>query len=361
MLALQTFTELLQDERIGKMRYRSAYVNLRNNEGETLGYVNLPYFARQSELRKEISGFLVAIININVLLLVIVVIAAIIISNSVTEPLRLIREKLGAVKLTTRNEKIEWEGEDEIGDLVSEYNRMVDELVQSAEMLARSERESAWREMAKQVAHEIKNPLTPMKLSLQHLKRAYDDGAPDWDERLERFTRTMIEQIESLSAIATEFSNFAKMPKLSRERVELKMLLQTACDLFAQENNVAVVQHLPADQVFVMADKEQLLRAFNNLIKNAIQATENQESGQVDVYLSLRDQKVLVEIHDNGHGISEEIREKIFQPNFTTKSSGTGLGLALVKSIVTGCDGNVWFESSPETGTSFFIELHVID
>lgn len=361
MLALQTFTELLQDERIGKMRYRSAYVNLRNNEGETLGYVNLPYFARQSELRKEISGFLVAIININVLLLVIVVIAAIIISNSVTEPLRLIREKLGAVKLTTRNEKIEWEGEDEIGDLVSEYNRMVDKLVQSAEMLARSERESAWREMAKQVAHEIKNPLTPMKLSLQHLKRAYDDGAPDWDERLERFTRTMIEQIESLSAIATEFSNFAKMPKLSRERVELKMLLQTACDLFAQENNVAVVQHLPADRVFVMADKEQLLRAFNNLIKNAIQATESQESGQVDVYLSLRDQKVLVEIHDNGHGISEEIREKIFQPNFTTKSSGTGLGLALVKSIVTGCDGNVWFESSPETGTSFFIELHVID
>ncbi|MFN4121794.1 MAG: ATP-binding protein [Flavobacteriales bacterium] len=361
MLTLKTFTELLQDEQIGKLRYRSAYVNLRNNEGETLGYVNLPYFARQSELRKEISGFLVAIININVLLLVIVVIAAIIISNSVTEPLRLIREKLGAVKLTTRNEKIEWEGEDEIGDLVSEYNRMVDKLVQSAEMLARSERESAWREMAKQVAHEIKNPLTPMKLSLQHLKRAYDDGSPDWDERLERFTRTMIEQIESLSAIATEFSNFAKMPKLSREHVELKMLLQTACDLFAQENNVTVVQHLPAAQVFVMADKEQLLRAFNNLIKNAIQASENQENGQVDVYLSLQGQKVIIEIRDNGHGINEEIREKIFQPNFTTKSSGTGLGLALVKSIVTGCDGNVWFESSPETGTSFFIELNVID
>lgn len=352
--------ELIQSENIGSMQYRSAYVNLRNHEGELLGFVNLPYFARQSELRKEISGFLVAIININVFLLMIVVIIAILISNTVTEPLRLIQEKLGAIRLTANNAKIEWKGNDEIADLVKEYNRMVEALSISAEMLARSERESAWREMAKQVAHEIKNPLTPMKLSLQHLKRAYDDGAPDMDERLERFTNTMIEQIESLSQIATAFSSFAKMPKIKQERIDVNALLKSVCDFHKQE--AKWVQYQISDQpVYVIADKEQMLRVFNNLIKNAIQATDDVIDAEIIISLERSKGKVLVKVQDNGHGVPENIRDKIFEPNFTTKSSGMGLGLALVKNIVDGCDGAVWFESNSKKGTTFYLALSEVD
>lgn len=360
MLNEKTYTEFLQLEKIGQMRYKSAYVNLRNNEGEVLGYVNLPYFAKQSELRKEISGFLVAVININVLLLVIVVIAAIIISNSVTEPLRIIQEKLGAIRLGSKNEIIEWKSNDEIGDLVKEYNRMVEALSISAEMLAKSERESAWREMAKQVAHEIKNPLTPMKLGLQHLKRAYDDQAPDWGERLEKFTKTMIEQIETLSHIATEFSNFAKMPKVNKENIAMVELIGNVSDFYNQQDKATVKFTSNVDECYVLADKEQILRVFNNLLKNAMQATEHKSDGLIDINLEQRNERVIISIKDNGVGIPLEIREKIFEPNFTTKSSGMGLGLALVKNIVNNCDGNIWFESEVGNGAMFCIEMPTV-
>jgi len=361
MLKERTLTEFLQNESIGLMQYKSAYVNLRNNEGEILGYVNLPYFAKQSELRREISGFLVAVININVLLLVIVVLAAILISNSVTEPLRIIQEKLGAIRLGSKNEKIEWRGNDEIGDLVNEYNRMVEALGVSAEMLAKSERESAWREMAKQVAHEIKNPLTPMKLSLQHLKRAYDDGAPNWDKQLERFTHTMIEQIDTLSHIATEFSNFAKMPKMKREKVELVEMLNNVCDFYSKNEQVKIAFTTKVQKCFVNADKEQMLRVFNNLIKNAIQSLDENQEGKIDIRLQEKGDKVRVAIQDNGCGIEDDIKEKIFEPNFTTKTSGMGLGLALVKNIITTSEGVIWFDSTVGEGSIFYLEMPTHD
>ena len=219
-LAVRNTTEFIQEEHIGKLKYFSAYVPIRNYENKVIGYLNLPYFARQNELRKEIATFIIAIVNIYVLLIVLVLIAAIFISNTITEPLRLIQEKLSNIQLGRKNEVIAWKGKDEIGDLINEYNLMVSELAESAEKLARSERESAWREMAKQVAHEIKNPLTPMKLSTQMLKRAWDDEAPGFNERIARYTQNLIEQIDSLSHIATEFSNFAKMPNMVKEKVD---------------------------------------------------------------------------------------------------------------------------------------------
>ena len=358
---LQT-TEFVHEEYIGGLRYLSAYVPLRNNENKVTGYLNLPYFARQNELRKEVASFVIAIINIYVLLIVLVLIAAIFLSNTVTEPLRLIQERLGNIQLGRKNEIIEWKGNDEIAELIREYNRMVSELAESADKLARSERESAWREMAKQVSHEIKNPLTPMKLSTQLLKRAWDDKAPGFEERLERFSNNLIEQIDTLSHIATAFSNFAKMPEMVKEKVDLAAILHSAIDFHKGEEGVDIKLELTCNQPCnVLSDKEQLLRVFNNLLRNAIQAIPAEKDGVIEVILSREEDSFLVEIKDNGNGIEEELREKIFYPNFTTKSTGMGLGLALVKNIVETSEGTVWFESEPGKGTSFFVKLKEIN
>jgi two-component system, NtrC family, nitrogen regulation sensor histidine kinase NtrY len=361
-LLVEKSTEFVHQERIGKLDYLSAYVPLRNSENRVIGYLNLPYFARQSELRREIATFVVAIINIYVLLIVLVVIAAIFLSNSVTEPLRIIQERLGNLRLGRKNEAIEWKGKDEIGELIGEYNRMLGELAESADKLARSERESAWREMAKQVAHEIKNPLTPMKLGTQMLKRAWDDQAPGFDQRIDRFTKNLIEQIDTLSHIATEFGNFAKMPKMVKEKVDLTDLIHNAKDFHQGEEGVEIVFHSRLSHpCFVLTDKEQMIRVFNNLIRNAVQAMNDQELKRIELTLDKQDNNYVVHITDNGTGISEELKDKIFNPNFTTKNGGMGLGLALVKNIVESSKGKIWFETRLGEGTTFFVELPALE
>jgi signal transduction histidine kinase len=351
-------TEYVHDERIGKLEYLSAYIPFKNKDGKLLAYLNLPYFAKQSELEKEISGFLVALINIYVLLFVLSIITAIFISNYVTKPLKLIQDKLSNIRLGKTNEPIEWKENDEIGNLVSEYNRMISELSKSADLLAKSERESAWREMAKQVAHEIKNPLTPMKLSVQHLQRTYKDHAPDMDEKMERLTKTIVEQIDTLSSIATEFSNFAKMPKANLESVNLSQTIINSVDLYKNSAEAEIVfEDKTVEQPIVMADKDQLLRVFNNLIKNATQAIPEGRKGNIHIRLTKEDHQYLVSIHDNGNGISDDVLEKIFMPNFTTKTGGMGLGLAMVKNIIETINGRIWFETKTNAGTTFYVSL----
>ncbi len=362
-LAVRKKTEFIQEEHIGKLNYFSAYVPIRNFENTVIGYLNLPYFARQNELRKEIVTFIIAIVNIYVLLIVLVLIAAIFLSNTITEPLRLIQEKLSNIQLGRKNEVIAWKGKDEIGDLINEYNRMVSELAESADKLARSERESAWREMAKQVAHEIKNPLTPMKLSTQMLKRAWDDEAPGFNERIARYTQNLIEQIDSLSRIATEFSNFAKMPNMVKAKVDIHSLLLNAIDLHQGEQGVSIKLDVDPSALpcFVYTDKEQMLRVFNNLFRNAIQSIPENRKGELLVQIKSSENKYILSIRDNGTGISDKLRDKIFSPNFTTKNSGMGLGLALVKNIIESSEGEIWFESTVNVGTTFFISLPIFN
>lgn len=355
-------TEFVHDERIGKLEYLSAYIPFKNKQGKLLAYLNLPYFAKQSELEKEISGFLVALINIYVLLFVLSIITAILISNYVTKPLKLIQDKLSNIRLGKTNEPIEWKENDEIGSLVSEYNRMISELAKSAELLAKSERESAWREMAKQVAHEIKNPLTPMKLSVQHLQRTYKDNAPDMDEKMNRLTKTIIEQIDTLSSIATEFSNFAKMPKANLERVDLSETIVNTVDLYKNSPNTEIVFQNKTEQIpLVSADKEQLLRVFNNLIKNAIQSISEDKKGEINIALWAENKQYFISISDNGSGIPNDVLDKIFMPNFTTKTGGMGLGLAMVKNIVETINGKIWFETKANEGTTFYLSLPSVD
>jgi nitrogen fixation/metabolism regulation signal transduction histidine kinase len=234
---------------------------------------------------------------------------------------------------------------------------MIDELARSAELLARSERESAWREMAKQVAHEIKNPLTPMKLSVQHLQKAWDDKAPDWEKRLAAFSRTIVEQIDSLSEIASEFSDFAKMPAANIEKIELSGIIQSAAELYHHHSNIRFdFEHMDREYL-VLADKRQLLRVFNNLIQNAVQAIGKKEDGLISIKLSTENDLYLVSISDNGSGITDELALKIFSPSFTTKSSGMGLGLAMVKSILSIIGGSVNFESKPGEGATFSVRI----
>ncbi|MCX6295172.1 MAG: HAMP domain-containing sensor histidine kinase [Bacteroidetes bacterium] len=357
-IAILGKTEFIHDERIGKLEYLSAYIPFKNKDGKLLAYLNLPYFAKQSELEKEISGFLVALINIYVLLFALSIVTAIFISNYVTKPLKLIQDKLSKIKLGKTNEPIDWKENDEIGNLVSEYNRMIAELSKSADLLAKSERESAWREMAKQVAHEIKNPLTPMKLSVQHLQRTWKDGAPDMDQKMERLTKTIIEQIDTLSNIATEFSNFAKMPKANLEKINIKEIIVNTIALFHDSENLAITFETEISaEAFVFADKEQLLRVFNNLIKNAVQAIPEEQKGEIIVSLKKEKQQFLISVFDNGNGIDNDVIDKIFVPNFTTKTGGMGLGLAMVKNIVETANGRIWFETKSGKGTTFYVTL----
>ncbi len=351
----------IHDESIGRQDYLSAYIPFVDVRGSVVAYLNLPYFSKENDLKREISSFLVAYINIYVILIALSILIALVISNYVASPIKIIVSKIREVKLLGQNEKIIWKRRDEIGKLVTEYNRMIDALTYSAELLARSERESAWREMAKQVAHEIKNPLTPMKLSVQYLERAWKDKSPDWSNRLSKFTQTMIEQIDTLSAIASEFSDFAKMPITRKENTNLGELILNTISLFKNYENIQITLNKQSFGEFIVyADKEQLLRALNNLLKNSIQAIGNKAEGKIIIDIKGRNQYCEIRISDNGGGIPAELKEKIFSPNFTTKSGGMGLGLAIVKSVIVNSGGDISYKSAAENGTTFIISLPLV-
>lgn len=358
-ISIQKKSEFIHDESIGNLAYLSAYLPIKNREGELQAYLNIPYFAKQNDLEKEISTFMVALINVYVFLFALAVLAAIFISNYLTHPLRLIQEKMREVKLGKKNDPIEWKSKDEIGSLVGEYNRMIVELSNSAELLAQSERESAWREMAKQVAHEIKNPLTPMRLSIQLLERAYKDKAPDIDQKVDRLSRTIVEQIDTLSSIASAFSDFAKMPKPVLESMDLRAVVKNTLELFRENDEGVefVLEDNVKGEMAISGDREQLPRVFNNLFRNAIQAIPEGRKGKVNVTLSKQGNHFIIAVKDNGTGIADEVIDKIFVPNFTTKSTGMGLGLAMVKNIVEGSGGMIWFETTKDRGTTFFVSF----
>ncbi|MDP4281013.1 MAG: ATP-binding protein [Bacteroidota bacterium] len=346
-----------QQEYIGLYPYYSSYMPFFNDRNQLMGYLNLPYFARQEDLRKEISTFLIAFINIYVFLIILGIFTALIISTYISRPLRMLSAGIGRLTLGGINEKLDWNRRDEIGKLVDEYNHMTDELMKSAELLARSEREMAWREMARQVAHEIKNPLTPMLLSVQHLRKAWKENASDREERLQRFCNTMIEQIETLSAISSEFSDFAKMPQTRNEQLDMKDQIGNILEIYRDYAAIRFEVTPTEDGFPFIGDRTQILRVFTNLINNSIQAIGKAPGGKIRIGLCKQNDQIMVTITDNGPGIPEEQRGRMFQPNFTTKSGGMGLGLAIVKSIITAAGGEINFRTETGNGTTFIIKL----
>ncbi len=355
-LAYLDKSEFIHQEEIGDLDYSSAYMPFYNNEGKLLGFINLQHFGQQEEFEHQIQRFLVAIINVFMLLLAISIVIAIFVSNWVTAPLRILQESFAKVRFGKYNQQISYNKDDEIGALVSDYNSKLEELEFAAQQLAQSERESAWRDMAKQVAHEIKNPLTPMKLSVQQLLRSFDPTDPNAQAKLTKVSNSLVEQIDALTKIANEFSNFAKMPRPNEESVDIVQVISNVIEVFHQAEG-ADIKLSGIDQLIMKVDKDQIIRVFNNLIKNSIQAISEEQDGLIEIRLQVKDDKLSIEVEDNGVGISDEQRPKIFTPYFTTKSTGTGIGLAMVKQIILNHRGTIYFDSVPGIGTTFFIDL----
>ncbi len=347
-------SEYIHKESIGALEFSSAYAPFYNDRGNFLAYLNLQHFGQQKEFEIKIQQFLIAIINVFMLLLTFSIVVAIIISNWVTSPLRLIQESFSNIQFGRHNKPIIYDKKDEIGALVQNYNQKLEELEITASQLAQSERESAWREMAKQVAHEIKNPLTPMKLSIQHLLRTFDSNDPDSKIKLDRVASSLVEQIDGLAKIANEFSSFAKLPQPIDDHIDLLPYIRGVVDIFSKENQVILETNLVCVNIF--ADKDLMIRVFNNLIKNAIQAIQTVDNGKVIVRVSKFNSNYWFEVIDNGTGIEPEIKEKIFVPYFTTKGTGTGLGLAMVKQIINNQRGDINFLSEEgETVFKFYL------
>ncbi|MGK9117264.1 ATP-binding protein [Olivibacter jilunii] len=351
-------SEYFHKEAIGNLEYPVAYAPIKNDQDETIAYLSLPYFSDEKEFADRIGMLLSTLINIYALVIVALGLFAVFIANRITSPLSLVQRSLAKTSIGKTNEPIFWKRNDEIGSLIKEYNNMIAALEISANRIAQSERESAWREMAKQVAHEIKNPLTPLKLGVQLLERSWKENDPNFDQKFKRFSKSFIEQIDSLSTIASEFSNFAKMPDTQLEDVDIIDTIEKIIPIY---NNTAAVEISFSNQaegsVMVRGDKDQLRRSFSNLIKNAIEAKAGR--GKCLIHISVKRNKslLIIAIKDNGNGIDEQVRDRIFQPNFTTKSSGTGLGLAFVKQTVESMKGSISYSTEIGKGTTFFIEI----
>lgn len=348
--------DFIQEEHIGKLNYLSAYFPLYNRKNKLISFVNLQYFDQQQGYAAQIESFLVSIINIFILLLVFSILIAIMVSNWLINPLRILKESLANVQMGKYNEPIAYAANDEIGALVKNYNQKLNDLAIAANQLAQSEREFAWREMAKQVAHEIKNPLTPMKLSLQHLQRVYDPQSPLSVEKLNKVIVSLIEQIDTLTQIANEFSNFAKMPKENLEIIDLAPILANVVLIYQEDHHL--ILDLKCSKSNVKGDKNLLLQVFNNLITNAIQASKTDSLDNfIHIILEEQTTSFLISFIDNGSGINEEASSRMFEPNFTTKNTGSGLGLALSKQIVEAHGGKIYVESQKDELTKFYIEL----
>ena len=345
------------EEHLGKGVYESAYIPLTDANGNTLAYLNTPYFSSTTDLHNEIKNFVLTYINIILVTLGIALIFILRFSKRLTQPLALIQNKLGDIKIDQKNEPIEWERKDEIGALVKQYNQLIVELEKSAAELKRTTTETAWRGVARQVAHEIKNSLTPMRLSVQLLQRNIDNGKAT-PEQIQRTTNTLIEQIDALSDIASSFSRYAKLPENHPQPLDLAELVGNVVNLYDNAENIEF--HYDFDKAkdhTYNGDKTNLNSAVSNLVKNAVQAIGSKPKGCIDVSLKDTEKAFVISVKDNGKGIKEEDKDRIFLPNFTTKSGGSGVGLSLTYNIVQAAGGTITFESQEGEGAEFVIEL----
>ncbi len=342
-------------EQIGNLKYRSAYLPLMNEKRDLLGFINLQLFGQQQAYEQQIEEFLKSAVNVFILLLALSVFIALIVSNWLIGPLQLVAKSVKNIEFGKKNQRISYQNKDEIGAIVQSYNEKLIELETAALKLARSERESAWRDLAQQIAHEIKNPLTPMKLSIQHLLRNLENGHPDTLEQAKKALPSLIVQIDGLAAMANEFAQFAKLPEPEFEPIDLKQLIINTLPLF--ENNSVIDLKCTGSKFQVLADKKMLGQILNNLITNALQATQTTLQPKIEIALFSDAKEVILEVKDNGIGINDATKEKIFTPYFTTKSSGSGIGLNVVKQILEKHNGHIHFHSEAGKGSCFVVAL----
>lgn len=354
-------SEILVSEKTAGFDYFTQYMSIRNNQNQLLGYLGVPYNFAERRVGPEVSDFVGMLASLYVFLLLIAAAVTFFLANTIIRPVKMIGDQLNQLRLEDKNEPLQYTGDsqDELSELIREYNRMVDTLEDSKIQLIRLEREGAWREMARQVAHDIKNPLTTMKLSMQQLERVSSDPAQAAAYLKKAITR-LIEQIDSLAQIASEFSMFANLDVREKHDMVLNDVVESVYDLFSEQKDLTHELDLPTERIHILGDKNYLLRVFNNLVINAMQAIPSDRRGHISVSLHREGDRAIARISDNGGGIPPEIRGRVFEPNFTTKTSGSGLGLAICRKIIEALDGTIRFETRENEGTDFFVELPVV-
>ena len=356
-IVLSKDNSFIGNETIGKLFYNTSYQAIKSpKSGALLGVLSIPFFTSVASYEQSRMSAMANILTVFVIVFILFSYLSFVVANGLTFPLRFIAQSLQRTTLNSANKLITWKSNDEIGLLASEYNRMVQNLEQSKTELVRSQKESAWREIAKQVAHEIKNPLTPMKLTLQQWERslAQGDVSPD---RAKKSIQVLLAQLETLNDIAGSFSAFARMPAPLLQRVELLRLLRQTVVLHATVHEGTVRLETSEKQLYVMGDEQLLGRIFSNLILNALQSGKEGSQVSVVVHATVVGRNCRIEVRDNGQGIDEQVRERVFLPHFSTKKTGSGLGLAIARQGVEQSGGKIWFETENDRGTSFFIEF----
>lgn len=339
--------------------FRSSFSYIKDNKFKPLAILNIPYEEDTSFYQNEVNNFLIRFGQVYFFMFLIAIVLSYFLSSYITQSLKVISDKIKETRLYEQNQRIELEaGSKEINLLIDSYNNMVNQLEESAIKLAQSEREQAWREMAKQVAHEIKNPLTPMRLTVQSFQRKFDATDIEISKKLDDYTKTLLQQIDTMTSVASAFSNFASMPAQQNETLNVVKIVKLALDIF---NEPYIYFSATDEEVILKLDRTQLIRVITNLVKNAIQAMpDEQQNPFVKVHVAKQQNQVIVLVTDNGKGISEENKERIFEPKFTTKSSGMGLGLAIIKNIIENYNGTISFTSIPNTETTFKVEFPII-
>ena len=336
-------------------KFHASYRLLKDPQGTPYGILFFPYFEDVSFSENELNTFLRNLYQIYILLFIGVIFIAYFLSKYVTRSLETIRSRMATTGLEKQNEKIYLKNATrEIESLVNSYNKMIDDLAESAEKLARTEREHAWQEMARQVAHEIKNPLTPMRLTVQSFQQMYDPNDPDNNQKLKEFCKLLIQQIDTMTEVAEAFSNFATLPKSKMKTSDLIEVTQLAISIFNQEQ---IVFSSNEAHIFHDLDRTQWIRVITNLVQNGLQSVPKNRVPQIGIHISKETETTTISITDNGSGISSDLKNKIFEPKFTTKSSGMGLGLGIVKNIIDSHGGLISYVSTPEKGTTFTITL----
>lgn len=335
--------------------YRSSYLILKDNNSKPIGILNVPYFDDDSLNDGQLNEFLIRLSYAYIIMILVAIAFAYFVSRYITKSLQTIREKMKGTRLEKNNQKIELIGASlEVSALVDSYNSMVDDLEESAKKLATSERKQAWREMAKQVAHEIKNPLTPMRLTVQSFQRKFDPLDPSINKKVEEYSKTLIQQIDTMDSIASAFSNFAKMPAQKLEFLNVTEVVELALDIFP-DSDIEFISKEP--HISVNFDRSQLIRIITNLVKNAVQSIPADRTPKIGIVIFSDDKDVVIKVKDNGIGITETTKSKIFEPRFTTKTSGMGLGLPMIKNLIETYNGSISFSTTIGEGSEFKVRF----
>ena len=346
---------IIQMNIVNGIQYRSSYSFIYDNKTNPIWILNLPYYDDDNLNTYELDSFIFILGGVYFFLLVIAILFSYGISIYITRSLSEIGKKIQQTSLEKTNTKIQINARTkEVNILVESYNKMVEKLNESVEKLSKSNKEQAWREMAKQVAHEIKNPLTPMRLSVQSFQKNFDKKNPKIEKKLDEFVKTLIQQIDTMSTIASAFSNFAEMPAQVGEKINIIETTRLALKIFKEKHIIFTSEH---KNIQVDIDRTQMVRIVTNLVKNAIEACSTLKKPIIEVEITAKKKNVFIKIADNGLGIPKDLESKIFEPKFTTKTSGMGLGLGMVKNLVKSYNGSIDFQSTIGKGTIFTIKF----